>query len=98
MGGYIQDRLSPEPLNTYNQVVKWSMLRLMLILQCIIIFQSQNIDFTNAFDQVDILRGEQVSIEVPRHFNSDGGNYDVVVRSKKILYGNTKPHAYAVKN
>ena len=40
-------------------------MKLMLILQCIIGLQSQSIDFTDAFDQADILSGETVFIELP---------------------------------
>ena len=58
----------------------------MLILQCIIGFQSQSIDFTNAFAQAYITSGKPFFIELPRYFNSDGGKYDVVIRLKKILY------------
>ena len=59
----------------------------MLILQCIIGLQSQNIGFKNSFDQEDIPREEQDLIENPRYFNSDGGKFDVVIIINKILYG-----------
>ena len=59
----------------------------MLILQCIIGFQSQSIDFTNAFAQADIPSGEPVSIELPRYFKSDGGQHAVILRLNKIIYG-----------
>ena len=62
-------------------------MRLMLILRCIIGLQSQNIDFKNAFSQADIPSGEPVFIELPRDFKSDGEQGDVVLRLKKILYG-----------
>ena len=55
-------------------------MRLMLILQCIIGLQSQNIDFTNAFAQEDIPIGELVFNELPRYFKSDGGQHDVVLK------------------
>ena len=45
----------------------------MLILQCILGLQSQNIDFTNAFVQADIPSEETVFVEIPRDFKSDGG-------------------------
>ena len=51
-----------------------------MILQCILGFQSQRIDFTNAFAQADIPSGEPVFIELPRDFKSDGGQNDVVLR------------------
>ena len=62
----------------------------MLILQCILGLQSQSIDFTNAFAQADIPRGEPVFIELNRHFKSGGGQYDIALRLKKILYGQAK--------
>ena len=62
----------------------------MLILQFIIGLQSQSIDFTNAFSQADIPSGEPVLIELPRDFNSDGGQHDVVLQLKKSLYGHAE--------
>ena len=59
----------------------------MLLLKCILGFQSQSIDFTNAFSQADIPSGEPVFVELTRYFNSDGGQHDVVLKLKKILYG-----------
>ena len=61
-------------------------MKLILIFQCILGFQSQSIEFTNAFAQVDIPSGEPVFIELPRDFKSDGGQCDVVLIFKKILY------------
>ena len=88
--GYIQKRLSPKPLNSYSPVVQWATVRLMLILQCIIGLQSQSIDFANAFAQADITSGEPVFIELLRDFKSDGGQHDVVLKLKKIIYGQAK--------
>ena len=51
------------------------------------ISQSQNIDFTNDFSQAYIPSGEPFFIELLRDFKSDGGQCDVVIRSKKILFG-----------
>ena len=68
-------------------MVQRATVRLMLILQFIIGLQSQSIDFTNAFAQADIPIGEPVFIELPRDFNSDGGQHDVVLKLKKSLYG-----------
>ena len=88
--GDIQKRLSPKPLNSYSPVVQWATVRLMLILQCILVFQSQSIDFTNSFAQAYIPSGEPVFIELPRYFKSDGGQHDVVLKLKKSLYGQAK--------
>ena len=62
-------------------------MRLILIFKCIIGFQSQSIDFINAFSQAYIPSREPVLIEIPRGFNSYGGQCDVFLRLKKILYG-----------
>ena len=61
--------------------------RLMLILQCILVLQSQSIDFTDAFAQADIPSGETVFIELTWDFKSVGGKEDVVLILNKILYG-----------
>ena len=95
-GGF-QKRLSPEPLNSYSPVVQCDTMRLMLILQCILCLQSQNIDFTNVLDQEDIPSGEPVSIEIRRYFNSDGGQFDVVLRLKKSYMFKPKQHTACIK-
>ena len=71
MRGDVQKRLSPETLNSYYSVVQWGTVRLVLILQCILGFQSQTIDFTNDFAQADIPSEETVFVEIPRDFKSD---------------------------
>ena len=74
--GDVQKRLSPEPLNSYSTVAQWATVRLMLIFQCILGLQSQNIYFTNAFAQAEIPSGEPVFIELPRDFIIDGEQHD----------------------
>ena len=59
----------------------------MLIFQCILGFQSQSIDFANAFAQADIPSGEPVFIESPRDFKSNRRQCDVVLILKKSIYG-----------
>ena len=68
-------------------MVQWATVMLMLILQCIIGLKSQSIDFTNSFSHADITSGESVFIELPRYFKSYGGQGDIFLRLKKILYG-----------
>ena len=58
--------------------------------QCILDFQSQSIDFTNAFSQSDIPSGELVFVELPRDFKSDRRQCDVVIRLNKVLYGQSE--------
>ena len=62
----------------------------MLILQCILGFHSQSIDFKNSFAHADIPSGGAVFVELPRDFKSDGGQHDVVTKLKKSLYGQAK--------
>ena len=85
--GDIQNKLSHKPLNSYSPVVQWATVRLMLILQCILGLQSQSIDLKNAFSQADIPSGEPVFVELPRYFKSDIVQHNVVLKSKKIIYG-----------
>ena len=88
--GDVQNRLSPKPLNLYSTMVQWGKVRLMLTLQCILVFQSQSIDFTNYFSQAYIQGREPVFIELLRYFKSDRGKCDVVIRLNKSLYGQEK--------
>ena len=61
---------SPEPLNVYYMVVKWAMVRLILILNCILGFRCHFcIGFTNSFACASIPKEVQVFIEFPRDFN-----------------------------
>ena len=60
--GDIQKRLFPEPLNSYFLVVQWATARLMFILQCILVFKSQSIDFMNKFSKSDSPSREPVFI------------------------------------
>ena len=87
MRGDFQKILSPKLLNLCSPLVKWATARLMLIFQCILGLQSPSIDYTNSFDQADITSGEPVLVEIPRDFKIDGGQDDVVLRLKIILYG-----------
>ena len=85
--GDIHKRMYPKPLNSYSPVVQWAKVTLMLIFQCIIVFKSQIIDFTNAFTQADVPSGDPVFIETPSYFRSDVEQGDVVLRLKKSIYG-----------
>ena len=90
--------MSHEPLNLYSPVVQWVTVRLILILRFILGLQSQSIYFTNIFSQADIPSGEPVLIENPRYFKSDRGQFDILLRSKKILYGQDEPAHLCYKN
>ena len=82
--------LSPKLLNSYSPVLQWATVSLMLILQFILGLQSQSIKFTNSFAQADIPSGGPVFVELPRGFNIDGGQHDVVLKLKKSLYGQSE--------
>ena len=72
-------------------------MRLVLIFQCIIGLHSQSIDYKNALAQADITGGEPVFVELSRYFKSDGGQCDVVIRLKKIIYGEAKDAGLSYK-
>ena len=59
VGRDIKKILSPKPLNLYSPVVKWFIVRLMLVLHCILVLQSQSIEFTN-----DFVQGKQPTSQV----------------------------------
>ena len=65
-------------------------MRLVLVIQCIIGLQSQSIELTNDFDQVDIPGGKPVFVDLTRYFKSDVGQYDDGLILKKSLYGQAK--------
>ena len=73
----------PEAVNSYSPVLQWATVRLIFIFQCILGFQSQIIYFANAFYQEDIPSGEPVFIKLPRDYNIDGVQCDVVIRLRK---------------
>ena len=85
--GVFQKILSFKPLNSYYPKVQWVTVRLMLILQCILRFLSQSINFTNAFSRANIPSGELVFIELTRDFKSYGEQGDFVLILNKSLYG-----------
>ena len=92
--GDFQKILSPEPFKLYSPVVQWATVRLMLIFQCIIVLQSQCIDFKSAFSKAGIPIRVTVSIENTRDFKSDGSQCDVVPRLNKSVYcqaGDARP-------
>ena len=63
---------------------------LVLILQCILVLYTQSIDFRNEFSWADIPIREPVFIQVPRYFNSDGGQCNVFIILNKSLCGQLK--------
>ena len=79
--------LDPEPLNTYYPVLQWATVILMLILKCILVFQSQIIYLIYSFAQVDIPVEGGVFIKLAMAFNSDGLKCDIFIILKKNLYG-----------
>ena len=68
--GDFKNILCPETFSTYSPLAQWATVRLMLVVQCSIGFQSQNIDLTNYFYHMDITRWEPALIEIPRDLMS----------------------------
>ena len=62
------------------------------------IFQSQSIDFKNAFVHAYIPIGDPTCVEIPRYLKIDEGQNDVVLRLNKYYIFNAKPHASGMKN
>ena len=64
--GYFWKGFSLGSLNFYFPVVKWTMVRSMLILECIIYFLNQGfIDFANEFSQEVFHEGGKYSMNLP---------------------------------
>jgi Reverse transcriptase (RNA-dependent DNA polymerase). len=71
--------------DTYDPVVQWSTVRLVLTLTLKNGWSTRQVDYTNAFVQAD-LQEEEVCIEPPRGFSGLDG-VDKVLRLQKSLYG-----------
>ena len=54
VGGYIHKRISDVHMHTYAPVVRWYMMRLMLVLTCTMGLRTQSTDFSRAFYQAKI--------------------------------------------
>ena len=65
-------------------------MRLILILQCIIGLHSKSIDLKNTFAQKYIPFGDPLFIGLTRDFKNVREQFDIVVISKKTLYGKSK--------
>ena len=64
--GYFWKGFSLGPLNVHFPVVKWTMVRSMLILECIIFFLTQGfVDFANEFSQEVFHKGGKYSMNLP---------------------------------
>ena len=50
----------------------------------------RGVDFKNNFSLADVTSEEPVFIELPRNLKSDGGQYDIVPRLKKSIFGQAK--------
>ena len=83
--GCVLKILPAEHLNLCCPVVQWY--TVIFILQFILTFQNQSIDFKNAFYQTYIISQGKLFNELLRCFNICGGQCDVVIILDKILYG-----------
>ena len=87
MRGDVYKVFFTEPSNVYSLVVKWSLVMLMFILQCILYFKFQGcIYLLNVFAEADIPNGGQVFIEFYRYVNSNGGKGGFVLELNTNLY------------
>ena len=85
--GYFWEWFSPEPLNVYFLVFKWTVVMLMLILKCIIYFLDQGfISFTNDFSQECIPWGGGIFNEFPRGVNINWGQSNFVMNWIKPIW------------
>ena len=73
---------------THASVVQWTMIRLMLILECVLDLKSKQGDVTCAFLHAELPPEEKVYLEMPRGFKQYGKNKRAKVLSlKRTLYG-----------
>ena len=64
-------------------MVQWTTVRALLVMSIILGLESQQIDYSNAFCQADIL--EEVYVEMPKDFGDKNG-CDMVLKLIKSLY------------
>jgi hypothetical protein len=80
---------------TYAPVVQWSTVRALLVMSIILGLESQQIDYSNAFYQTNIL--EEVYVEMPKDFGDKNGR-DMVLKLSKSLNGTKQaPQAWFLK-
>jgi hypothetical protein len=71
---------------TYSPVVRWTSIRLMLILSLIFGWSTRQVDFVLAYPQADIST-EHVYIEIPRGFEFEGSRSTHCLHVLKNIYG-----------
>ena len=72
---------------TYSPVVQWPTIRLLLTLSVMHGLETRQVDYTNAFVQANLKKGEQIFVEIPQYFKSVDGFANPVLSLKKALYG-----------
>ena len=98
MIGDIKKGFYPENLRMYYLAAMWTMARSMLIIQCIIYFQTQScIDITNFFSRADITGGEMFLNEVTRYVRINGYQFNFFLNRIKIFIVNIKPYIFGIK-
>ena len=72
----------------YSPVVSWSTVRMMLCMTANQGLATKQVDFSQAFTQVELSADEEIYIQVPRGFESeDDSGEPMVLKLKKSLYG-----------
>ena len=79
---YIQKRLSSVPMNTYDPVVQWSMVRLILVLTCIIGLKTQATNLSNAFSQAKLKK--PVYLQPPAKYSYVSWGKNPILQLKKV--------------
>jgi hypothetical protein len=72
---------------TYAPVTSWTTVRLLLTLSIVANLESVQVDYTNAFAQADLPKGEETFMEIPQGFYGSDPDKDMVLELKKSLYG-----------
>jgi len=71
--------------DTYAPVVSCTAVRLMFTLSIILGLKTKQVDYANAFVHANLK--ETVYVELPKDFEQDAQEHDVVLKLNKSLYG-----------
>ena len=82
--GDLQQKLNLASADVYSPVINWSTIRLMLVLTQQLGLSTVHLDFSNAFAQTDLPDGQDIYLEPPPRYATQG---DYVLKLNKSLYG-----------
>ena len=80
--------ISDVPMNTYDPVLHWSMVMLMMFLNCIMGLNTKSTEFRNAFSQADLK--QLVYLQSPAKYSDSSWGENPIIRINKSLYGQAK--------